>query len=115
MPGPVRNQQILAAEVELLRALCAGTVTGDERTQAMKRLGVYRFRDAGHQLIFDALQEFNREQPQVLRQQLPERLTRKGFPDLDFENFLARTSLSSREVVELVEKLVAGTGSAGQR
>lgn len=105
----VSRPQILAAERELLRALCTGTPQGARRDTALRWLGGYTFQDVIHQVLFEALKQINTYQPQVLRQQLPALLTRQGFPEAELEEFLTSPNLSEEQTVELIEKLRAWT------
>lgn len=63
-----------------------------------------------HQLIFDTLREINTDIPEIIHQQLPLRVLRKGFPALDVSVFLASHGLRPDEVVPLTRLLLACTG-----
>jgi len=99
------REEILATEAKVLQAMCAGTPEGTVWDQGMLLLGAYPFQDVVHQLIFDTLQEINTDLPAVIRQQLAARLTRKGFPAVDTEKFLAAPGLAGDEGVALMKKL----------
>ena len=99
------REEILAAEVRVLQAMCAGTPEGTVWDQGMLLLGSYPFQDVVHQLVFDTLQEINTDLPDIIRQQLAARLTRKGFPAVETEKFLAGTGVSGPEAVALMKKL----------
>ncbi|HKZ51674.1 MAG TPA: hypothetical protein VJ085_00185 [Candidatus Acidoferrales bacterium] len=104
-PTPFGRADILNMEQAVLRALCTGALEGPARQQALRWLDAYAFQDVIHQLIFDALREIRVEQPELIRQQLPARLTQKGFPEVDFEKFLAAPGLNSSEALGLAEQL----------
>lgn len=99
------REEILAAELAVLRTMCTGTPEGTVWDKGMLLLGTYPFRDTVHQLIFEVLQEINTDLPDIIRKQLPQRLTRKGFPSVPFENFLAPHGLSGAEAVERMRQL----------
>lgn len=99
------REEILATEAKVLQAMCAGTPDGTVWDQGMLLLGPYPFQDVVHQLIFDTLQEINTDLPAIIRQQLAARLTRKGFPAVDTEKFLAPAGLAGEEAVALMKKL----------
>lgn len=99
------REEILATEVKVLQAMCAGTLEGTVWDQGMLLLGAYPFQDVIHQLIFDTLQEINTDLPAIIRQQLAARLTRKGFPAVDTEKFLAAPGLAREEAVALMKQL----------
>ena len=105
MPDTPSREQILATEVQVLQAMCTGTPEGTVWDKGMLLLGTYPFQDIIHQLIFDVLQEINTDLPDIIRQQLPARLTKKGFPAVDTEKFLAPHSLTSLQAVELMRQL----------
>src|SRR3972149_4507415 len=104
------REEILATEVKVLQAMCAGTLEGTVWDQGMLLLGPYPFQDVIHQLIFDTLQEINTDLPAIIRQQLaarltPPRLPRKAFPAVDTEKFLAAPGLAREEAVALMKQL----------
>jgi hypothetical protein len=101
----VTAEQIRAAEFQVLRAMCTGTPQGTVWDKGMLLLGTYPFQDVVHQLIFDVLQEINTDLPEIIRQQLAARLTRKGFPAVDTEKFLAAHPLTNAQALELMRKL----------
>ncbi|MFQ5778036.1 MAG: hypothetical protein ACE5IP_08510 [Terriglobia bacterium] len=105
MPEEIPREEVLAAERRVLQAMCTGTPQGTVWDKGMLLLGPYPFQDVIHQLIFDTMQEINTDLPEVIRQQLTARLTKKGFPAVDTERFLAAHTLNGREAVELMKKL----------
>lgn len=102
--SPTR-EQIIATELSVLQAMCTGTAVGTVWDQGMLLLGTYPFRDTVHQLLFDTLQEINTDLPEVIRKQLPTRLTKKGFPAVNWESFLAPHGLSSAAAAERMRRL----------
>lgn len=105
MPEPPSPELVAATELDVLRAMCTGTPEGTVWDRGMLLLDRYPFRDLVHQLIFDVLQEINTDLPDIIRQQLPARLTKKGFPAVDVEKFLAPHGLSSAKAVARMETL----------
>jgi len=99
------REEILATELTVLRAMCSGTPEGTVWDKGMLLLGTYPFRDTVHQLIFETLQEINTDLPDIIRKQLPQRLTRKGFPSVPFENFFVPHGLGGAEAVEQMRQL----------
>jgi hypothetical protein len=102
MPLP---DETLSTELAVLRAMCTGTPEGTVWDKGMLLLGSYAFRDTVHQLIFEVLQEINTDLPDIIRKQLPVRLTKKGFPSVPHENFLAPHGLSAAEALERMRRL----------
>ena len=60
------REEILSAELAVLRAMCTGTREGTVWDNGMLLLGTYPFRDNVHQLIFEVLQEINTALPATL-------------------------------------------------
>jgi len=71
-------------ERRVLAALYAGTRKGSIREAARARLASYAWSDGAHQAVFEIVMAFPSASPDALRDQLPARLTRRGFPDFDF-------------------------------
>lgn len=78
----------------------------------MPLLRNYRWRVQLHQVIFNALASIPSDGPALLRQLLPAKLTRLGFPDVEWEEFFAPVSLSRDETIALVRRLEAGHPSS---
>lgn len=111
MAENLNREEILAAELDVLRAMCTGTPEGTIWDKGMILLNGYSFQDVTHQLIFDVLQEINTDLPNIIRQQLPARLTNKGFPAVDFEKFLSPHALTATQAVARMETLRSLGGS----
>ena len=94
------EEQRRAAEWELLRALCTGTLAGGERREALALLADYAFSDPIRQALFDEMANMGRQPPEILRQELPARLARRGFPDVDFDSLLAPPALTAGQALE---------------
>lgn len=105
MPKGPSRQERLAVEEQVLQAMCSGTPQGTVWDKGMLLLGTYPFQDIIHQLIFDVLQEINTDLPHIIRKQLPARLTKKGFPAVNVEKFLAPPGLGAVQAVELMNRL----------
>jgi hypothetical protein len=93
-------------ERRVLQALCQGTPQGSVRETAKRLLQSYRWRDAVHQVIFEVIVLIPSEDFQVLRDQLPIRVTRRGFPDVPWKEFFNPHTLSKDEVERLIDELV---------
>lgn len=107
------REEILSSEEKVLQAMCTGTPEGTVWDKGMLLLDNYSFQDVVHQLIFDVLQEINTDLPDIIRKQLPGRLTNKGFPAAAVEKFLAPHSLGAAEAVELMKKLTGRSATEG--
>jgi hypothetical protein len=94
------------SERQLLRALCSDTLDAPTRTDCLARLAAYRFRDPSHQVLFDVLAELPRISAARLRELLPARANKRGFPDLDFASLFVPSTLSAEETLRLVDSLL---------
>jgi hypothetical protein len=93
----------------VLSALCLGTPHGSVRESARRILASYRWREPLHQVIYQVLLAFPFDSPELARLQLPARLTRAGFPDVEVEEFFRPHSLSQAGVEELMRDLAKGS------
>ena len=91
-----------------LRVLCTGTAQGPVKNALVPLLQDYRWQWQLHQVIFKALAAIPADDPATLRQLLPAKLTRMGFPDVEWDEFLAPASLSRDEAIAMVRQVLAG-------
>jgi hypothetical protein len=106
MVGLPHQESTLQTEQLVLQALCQGTTQGSVHLAARRILSGYRWREPLHQAAFDAVMSLPADDPHVIRHFLPGRLTRRGFPDFDLENFFKPHGLSAEEAEKLMEQLV---------
>ncbi len=99
------TEKIIQAERRVLQAICQGTPDGPLRESAARILKTYGWREPLHQVIFETLMAVPTDAPDVIRDQLPSRLTRKGFPDVTWEDFFRPCSLTKREAERLMRQL----------
>ena len=109
---PDPEAELHQGELEVLRALLSNTLSARERKKLLTLLTNYRFADPLHQLIFEAVGERPGEKPGRLREELPARLTRKGFPEVDFEKYLAPPQSPSAEILSRVQAWLTGNEEA---
>jgi hypothetical protein len=103
MPAKDDDQSVVDSERQVLRALCQGAL--DTRSN-LNTLRSYRWCDSVHQAIFDFLISRPAASAELIREQLPAHLTRRGFPDFDLSWF--RTEIPAEEDVEmLIQRLRA--------
>jgi hypothetical protein len=89
--------------------LCAGTLEGAVRDVLVPLLRAYQWQCSLHQALFDAIAAVPSEDPQLFRQLLPAKLTRMGFPDVEWEEFFAPPSVAKEEAIALIRQMLAGT------
>jgi hypothetical protein len=94
-------------ERRVLRALCQGTLEGSVRASARALLAGYQWREPLHQVIFEAVLSIPGDSPELIRSELPGRMTRHGFPDFDLDDLFHPQDLSKDEVEGLMRELVS--------
>lgn len=104
-----RRRQV---EWELLRALCSGVLAETEQREALALLAHHNFSDPIRQAIFDELEKVGRSRAELLRHELPARLTRRGFPDADFEALFTPSCLTAAQALETARRLVSSAKAA---
>lgn len=95
----------LDAERRVLQVLCQGTPQGPVVDQARASLGGYRWSDPVHQVIFEIVLGLPPDATQAIRDLLPARLTRRGFPDFAIDDLFRPHGLTKAEAVRLIEFL----------
>jgi len=103
------GQDLRDRERLVLSALCLGTPEGAVRASARRILAHYRWREPLHQVVYQVVLAMPFDSPEFARQQLPARLTRAGFPDVEVEDFFRPHSFSQATAEELMHDL-AGSG-----
>ena len=99
----------LHVEKLALHLMCAGTPQGPVKSALTPLLRGYPWKSHIHHAIFNALAAIPSDDPAVLRQLLPAKLTRMGFPDVEWEELFAPQELSSDEALAVVHQLLAGS------
>jgi hypothetical protein len=99
---PNTKEEIALIERKVLCSICQGALEGSLRELARATLRNYTWQNTAHQVIFEVLTAIPSESPDVIRAQLPSRLTRLGFPDLDWEWLFAAPRLPKPEVEGLI-------------
>ena len=96
-----------ATELErpVLGALCMETSEGPVKALARSLLADYPWREAVHAAVFEIVMSFPAARADLLREQLPARLTRRGFPDFDIACLFDRAPCSEKEAAEWIRRL----------
>lgn len=97
-------------EWELLRALCSEVVDGNLKGDLLALLAQYHFSDPIRQAVFDEGSTIGWDRPGVLREALPARLTRRGFPDVDFDGLFIPPPPSAEQALEWARELALRAG-----
>ncbi len=99
-------QSVVDSERQVLRALYQGSLVGRAALDALRS---YRWSEPLHQVIFDLLVNMPGADPELVREQLPARLTRRGFPDFDLTWFEPH-ALTGKEIERLIGRLLGIEG-----
>lgn len=105
MTANPNDESLMRTERRVLQALCQGTPQGSVRELGKLILKDYRWREPLHQVVFNVLIDMPTDVPDVIHNQLPARLTRKGFPDVATEDLFQPHSLSKAEAERLMKLL----------
>jgi hypothetical protein len=102
-PSPNPDQDSKAKlEMLVLCAVCQGTPQGPVRDAALRLLKDYRWREPVHEAMFRCLAQLSAAN---FRDELPACLTRKGFPDVDWNALFDPQALTKDEVERLMQEL----------
>ncbi len=110
------ERSIVDAERRILQALCQEMPEESFRETARRLLSEYRWQDPIHRVVFDCVINFPADSSLAIRDQLPAHATRKGFPDVSWENFFHPLSISKQEAEDLIRRLhdSGGSGKKGE-
>ncbi len=109
MPKSTDEQRLIQTECLVLQALCQGTREGSVREAGRRILEDYRWREPTHRVVLEVLMTMPASSPETIRDLLPCRLTRMGFPDVAWEHFFQPHSLSKEEAERLMRELAEST------
>jgi hypothetical protein len=94
----------LALEAEVLRALCGGAGTTEQRRALHESLAGYRFSEPEHQVVFESLCAMSGRR-EISAAVLAVHLNNRGFPDLDFEKYFVAAPPSVEQALARVDEL----------
>lgn len=97
---------IVQIEKRLLAAMCQAAGGGSVWALAEGPLRNYRWREPSHGAVFAALGELPVRNPALLHELFPAALTRKGFPDVAWQDFFEPCALSDEDARESVRQLL---------
>ncbi len=95
-----------SAEWLFLQSLCAATLPSTLRQQYCDQARTRIFADMANRIIFEELCAMTApgriRSPLEVREDLPARATRRGFPDLDFASLLSDDALTEQAAAQRV-------------
>jgi len=110
MPHDVSLNSIPSLELALLRAIFASSDLSSARGRIVSGLPGYKWHDADHAIVYEALRKVSSRDKRPLREQLPAIAARMGFPDVDWDNyFTTGTTISEQKINEILRRLAATT------
>jgi len=95
----------------VLSALSQGTPQGPVKESSRAILADYCWREPLHEIVFQVLLAMPFDSPELARRQLPARLTRSGFPDVEVDDLFRPHFLSQAAAEELMHDLAKAEGS----
>ena len=101
-PKQPEPDSVPARERRVLCALCQGTLEGAMRELAFQKLKNYPWREPVHRVIFQCLRQLPAGNLELLQSELPACLTRRGFPDVDWDAFFTPHSPTQQEAEQLI-------------
>jgi hypothetical protein len=100
------NETVSSMERSLLGFLSSWQGGAETRERLLSQLKSYTFNKLEHQVLFDCVRPILLNRPELVREQLPARLVRAGFPDFDLDPFLQPCDLSDEDAASLCRKLL---------
>jgi hypothetical protein len=110
MPTNFRNavSERESAEWHFLQSLCVVTLPPSLRLQYCDQARAHVFAGVAHRTIFEELCAMSKpdhpHSTRQLRDDLPARATRRGFPDLDFASLLSTDGLTEQAASDRVAR-----------
>lgn len=97
-----------AAEWRFLQLLCHANLPPASRGQFCAKLPADVFTDVAGRIVFEEIRRMSHAGPpasaQLLREQLPGRVTARGFPDIDFQTLLTDSCDSQEDAIAAAQK-----------
>ena len=100
-----RRERRIAAERQLLAALCQGSLDDESREELLRRLEKHVFAMPDHEVVFDALRKLPAMKAERMREALAATVTRMGFPDVDLNLFFEPHAVARGTMADLLREL----------
>jgi hypothetical protein len=91
----------LRQERQALRLLCSNLIRATTRMELCNLLDSSLFQDTLHRVAFEEIRTAGTVPAKRLREELPGRITNRGFPDFELLEFLGKDLASEDEIEEL--------------
>jgi hypothetical protein len=97
----MRREEESRQERQALRLLCSNLIRAATRVELCNLLDSSLFQEPLHQVVFEEIRAAGAVAPKRLREELPGRITNRGFPDFELLEFLGKDLASEGEIEEL--------------
>jgi len=88
-------------ERKALRLLLSDLLQPATRVELLRLMDEELFADDLHRVVYEEMREMGRVEARKLRELLPARITNRGFPDFDWNDFLGAKVATEKEIEEL--------------
>ena len=95
------REEELKQERQALRLLCSNLIRAGTRVELCGLLDSSLFGDELHRVTFEEIRAAGAVPAKRLREELPGRITNRGFPDFDLLEFLGKDLASEGEIEQL--------------
>jgi hypothetical protein len=95
------TEQEMTEERQALRLLCSNLIRPLTRNELCSLLDPSVFQDTLHQVAFEEIRAAGQVPAHRLREELPGRITNRGFPDFELLEFLGKETATEGEIEEL--------------
>jgi hypothetical protein len=92
------NKQL---ERKALRLLLSDLLQPATRVELLRLMDEELFADDLHRVVYEEMREMGRVEARKLRELLPARITNRGFPNFDWNDFLGAKVATEKEIEEL--------------
>jgi hypothetical protein len=109
MMGMIAGHKDLREQLErdALRLLCSDLIPPATRVQLSGQLADYRFSQDLNHVVYEEIAALGETPARRLKEQLPARMTNRGFPDFEVNEFLGRCEGMDDEIDKWFESMLA--------
>jgi hypothetical protein len=97
----MEKDEELRQERQALRLLCSNLIRATTRMELCNLLDSSLFQDTLHRVAYEEIRTAGTVPAKRLREELPGRITNRGFPDFELLEFLGKDLASEDEIEEL--------------
>jgi hypothetical protein len=98
-----KSQDKVQLEWNTIRLLCSVLIKSGTRVEICRLLDPGVFHDPLQRVLFEEIRELGAIESRPLRQLLPARVMKRGFPEFDLRKFLAPQQATEEDIEKLFE------------